>query len=79
MEWVRVADEKPAENQEVWYYFFITGVSSGVYNLVDIGEGLDFFDKPVMCDCFSGSSGFLIDEATHWMPLTESPPTAPNN
>lgn len=57
VEWVAVRDELPEENQEVFYFFDVVGVSRGHY----LGE----------CEIgsvFTGDKGYLSGDVTHWQP-----------
>lgn len=54
--WTQIKDELPKERQSVIYYFKLTGVARGRYMMTEDGP------------CFSGMSGFLTNDVTHWMP-----------
>lgn len=55
-DWIRMSDKKPERGEKVWYFFYITGVNAGTYDVI---EGYD---------CFYGKNGFLCDDVTHWKP-----------
>ena len=71
MEWIKIEDKKPEENQEVFYYFDILGVYAGKYNRIDLYGEFDDVEEEYWMDCFSGESGFLCDDVTEWMPRNE--------
>lgn len=54
--WISVEEDLPELNQEVMYFFEVIGAAHGWY----YGEG-----------SFGGKRGYLHDEVTHWMPLSE--------
>lgn len=60
-----MSDEKPTKESPhdddpyVWYFFEVTGVSYGQYCEED--------------NCFYGARGYLIGDATHWMPAPKPP------
>lgn len=49
--WIPVSERHPEKNQDVWYYFEVTGVSWGKY----LGD-----------DCFGCGMCFLCGDVTHW-------------
>ena len=66
--WINIKDQKPEENQDVFYYFEYTGISAGKYNIYIWPKEVIGSDVIVESDCFHGDGGFLIDDVTHWMP-----------
>lgn len=62
--WIMVADRLPEEQQAVWYFFEVTGVSAGHY--LGIEEGLPGF---------GGERGFLLGDVTHWKPRQDGDST----
>jgi len=66
--WISMTKTKPEQGAKVWYYFEITGVSSGEYESNEHG------------DTFFGEGGFLTNDVTHWMPLrwSKERPEKPN-
>ena len=69
MKWNDIRKVKPQENQRVIYFFDVTGVGIGNYHRVKGGAlGEDY-----TIDVFQGSTGFLGDDVTHWMPIPEVP------
>ncbi len=56
--WIPCSERMPSVGQKVWYYFDVVGVHYGQYD----GD-----------DTFSGRSGFLCGDVTHWM-SAPSPP-----
>lgn len=65
--WIHIKDQKPQEEQDVFYFFEVLGVYKGKYQKVNYYEGHDDIE-PCWGDCFYGKSGFLTDDVTHWMP-----------
>jgi len=69
MEWISVEDRLPEPEQEVIYYFELTGISIGKFwkNRTMLAE------IEINMNCFGGAKGWLCDDVTHWMPLPEPP------
>lgn len=65
IEWIKISDKLPQENETVFYYFDYLGVYAGIYNCVE-DEHLG------KMNCFSGKGGYLCDDVTHWMPRKEN-------
>lgn len=68
-EWIDIKDQEPEVNQEVIYYFKVCGVFRGIYERCNYPE--EFYGpgwEDHYMQCFSGKSGFLCDDVTHWMP-----------
>lgn len=65
-EWIRMDERRPDIDQKVLYYFEMVGIHVGRYGRWTDEEGYEH-------DVFSGPSGFLTDDVTHWMPLPEPP------
>lgn len=63
MNWISVEDRLPEKDQDVLYFFEVTGVHSGKY--LGIHDGYE---------CFGGDKGWLCGDVTHWQPLP-APPT----
>jgi len=63
--WIRVEDQLPKENELVWYYFEVTGVSLGEMEKNE--HGITFF----------GDNDVLTNDVTHWMPIHSFKPSAP--
>lgn len=60
--WLRIEDHVPQVDQEVWYYFEVTGVSKGHF----------YFSEPEpgwKMKCFGSNDGWLCEDVTHWMPV----------
>ena len=59
--WIDIRDKRPVMNQNVIYYFEHTGISRGVYKIInsEIGKLHCFF---------SMGGGWLCDDVTHWIP-----------
>jgi hypothetical protein len=69
MNWIHINDQKPEEDQEVFYFFAFLGSYRGKYKLIEYpSEMFSEGDEPVYGDCFYGDDGFLTDDVTHWMP-----------
>lgn len=51
--WIKHEDQEPQVDQQVIYFFKYVGVHRGYYR----GDHL-----------YTGKSGFLIGDVTHWMP-----------
>jgi len=68
MEWIKVEDKLPKENQKVWYYFKPCGVYLGNYSRIEYPKEATGVDYPVYGDCFHSKHGWLTDDVTHWMP-----------
>jgi len=64
MKWLSIKDHVPEPGQKVLYYFKPLGMFIGTYTKADPEYGKH---------CFSGKSGWLIDDVTHWMPLPKEP------
>ena len=70
MNWIDIKDQKPKEEQEVFYFFEVLGVYAGKYKSVELDE--EFIgQKGIYMDCFYGEGGFLCDDVTHWRPRSE--------
>lgn len=54
--WIPVTDHYPEESQKVIYYFELIGIHRGE------------FDHADHLRCFHGTSGWLCEDVTHWMP-----------
>ena len=54
--WIEFCNQAPSPCQRVLYFFEVTGIS--------VGE----FSPP---ETFSGKSGFLTGDVTHWLPLPD--------
>ena len=67
MDWIKMTDQCPKENQRVIIYFEGTGIDIMEYH--DL-EGTE--DEQMGKELFTGR-GFLTDDVTHWMPLPERP------
>ncbi len=65
MEWVKIEDKLPEEDQRVIYYFKETGIDIGIFTQQDV--------VGFKMNTFYGKSGFLSDDVTHWMPLPDVP------
>ena len=73
-----MSDQKPAEGQNVYYFFKHVGVHKGKYSRQELDASL--FGAGVMADCFYGDMGWLCDDVTHWMPRENAtcfPPDEP--
>ena len=69
--WLRIDEQKPEQNQPVFYYF---GVFDRVYEVKYISTETDFGDDDgtlYEIDYFGGMSGFLGDDVTYWMPRAD--------
>jgi len=72
MNWIKVSDELPKENQRVIYYFEPLGIFRGKYKTVNSIIG-NF-------DLFYSNRGWLYGDVTHWMPdLGQELPDPPMN
>jgi len=69
--WINIKDQKPEEDQKVFYYFEHTGIGVGKYNIYIWPKEVMGFDEIVNGDCFHGHGGWLIDDVTHWMPRSD--------
>ena len=68
-DWIDINNQRPEEDQKVFYFFAFLGVYRGQYSLVEYPEEMsDEGSEPVYGDCFHGKGGFLTDDVTHWMP-----------
>lgn len=66
--WLRIDEQKPYNEQPVFYYFgFFDKIYKGAYST----EEVEFSGKILVMDCFYGKSGFLSDDVTYWMPRIE--------
>lgn len=63
--WIDIREQKPEEEQDVFYYFEFCGVCSGKYQTCKLGT------SGIVFDCFYGKSGFLCDDVQYWMPRKE--------
>lgn len=63
--WISIKDKQPHHGQRVVYYFKEVGVHVGRYYVEQDEDGFHHV--------FTGPSGFLTDDVTHWMPLPEPP------
>ncbi len=69
--WISIKDQRPTEEQDVFYFFEWTGVNKGKYQGVPYDPehfGTDEDGNPYVGNCFYGKKGFLTDDVTHWMP-----------
>lgn len=58
-QWISVDDRLPEDLQKVLYYFELTGVTAGKY---DLGS-----------NSFYSNKGWLCGDVTHWQPEPEPP------
>lgn len=58
--WIFVSERLPAVDQDVWYFFEVTGISPG-----------KFYGEEDGLLTFGGDRGFLGGDVTHWMPRAE--------
>ncbi len=75
--WNKIEDKIPEINQEVWYFFDVTGVHRGQYYGVmeDPEEPGKFWSG---MHEFGGEYGWLTGDVTHWQPYTgQEKPEAP--
>jgi hypothetical protein len=71
-EWIHIDEQRPEENQPVYYWFgFWNQVYEGFYQTGDseIIDGEEYGGGNV----FYGEGGFLGDDVTWWMPREELP------
>jgi hypothetical protein len=67
MKWKRIDRFKPAQKQEVWYWFEIFQKTyAGFYRTDSHGQ-----------DMFYGSCGWLTGDVTYWMPRYRKKPRPP--
>lgn len=78
--WKDIREEKPKDNQEVYYYFdFFDKVYRGIYNLEDISDIYKKDKGTYFSDCFSDKGGWLCDDIQFWMPIYDNNfPNKPN-
>lgn len=71
--WIDIHDEKPYNNEPVYYYFdFFDKVYVGYYNEEDVSE---IYNEPYgkyKSNCFYGRCGFLCDDVVFWMPRDDT-------
>lgn len=74
MNWIKIEDQQPEQEQRVWSFFYITGVEESNYKTLD-DEHLGTMD------CFYNDAGFLCDDVSHWMPVeaSETTPEPPSD
>ena len=68
MDWIKISDKTPKEGQRVITYFEHTGRSIMEYHSLEGTKDAAFGEN-----LFTSHSGFLTDDATHWMPLPSIP------
>lgn len=72
MPWLRIDEQKPEEEQEVFYWF---GAFDKVYAGKFVTEVIDDVGPtPFEIDYFYDEGGFLGDDVTYWMPRNEGDP-----
>ena len=69
MNWIHINDQRPENEQDVFYFFEVLGVYKGKYERSQYPEELfDEGHEPVFGNTFYGKKGWLTDDVTHWMP-----------
>jgi hypothetical protein len=68
LNWINIQDQKPEQNQKVFYYFSPIGVHAGKYKQIIYPKEFTGSDEIVKGDCFNSGNGWLVDDVTHWMP-----------
>ncbi len=76
-QWIKITDQNPTDQQDVWYYFGVFDrVYKGKYTInQDSWTDEDNAEHTFQMDCFYGNGGFLNGDVMFWMPCNEGDTT----